>query len=81
VGNSKRTILRVSNNPDKKNRTHSVSKDLRETSNNGELQAASRSKVMNSVAGLGKGKKTKLRTKESAHRENSPLVEGVPFTA
>jgi hypothetical protein len=74
VGSKRKRILRVSNNPDRKRRTNPVNRDPREMSNSGEDQAANRSRVTNSVAALVKGEKTKLRTKESAHKRTSPLV-------
>jgi hypothetical protein len=50
---------------------------------NDELQVASRSKLLNSVVTLGKGRKTKSRTKESAHKHDlfppPPEVRGPSY--
>jgi hypothetical protein len=73
VVSNKKKILRDSFGPDRRSQTSPMNRDLRETSNSGELQGASRSKATNSVAPLVKGEK-KLRTKESAHKRPSPLV-------
>ena len=73
--------LRVSNNPDRTSQMSRVNKDLREMSNSSELQAANRSEVTNSIVVLVKGKKTKLGTKESAHKITSPLPRGESLIA
>ena len=73
VGSNTKRIHRVSNNLDRKSQTSPVNRDPREMSNSGELQAANRSKVTNSVAALVMGKKANLRMTESAHKHDCPL--------
>jgi hypothetical protein len=70
VGGNKRKTLRDSNNPDRKSRNRLVNRDLRGMSNSGELQARSRVTIRLSVALPAKAKKTKVRTKESAHKHD-----------
>ena len=73
---SKKRILRYSNNPDRRSRIRGVNRNLGAMSNNDELPAARRNKVMSSVVPLGKDRRAKLRTRQSAHKKNAPSSEG-----